>query len=343
MMKVFVTGATGFVGSHVAEQLEAMGADVRVLVRKTSRSENLEILKAERVVGDLRDFESLKKGMSGCEFVFHVAADYRLWARDPQEMYASNVEGTKSIIRAAQETGVRRVVYTSSVATMGFTTPSHAKAARAGDPGSNGNDPNVVDESTPVDLSMMIGHYKKSKFLAEQAAFEMAKAGADVVIVNPSTPIGERDIKPTPTGQIVVDFLKKKFPAYVDTGLNLVDVRECARGHIQAMERGRSGERYILGGENLTMRALLALIAEVAGQAPPRLRLPIGPLMPLATVSELVGRLTGREPMLTRDALRMARKRMWYSSARAIAELGYAPRPGRVAVEDAVSWFRAHP
>jgi dihydroflavonol-4-reductase len=325
-MKVFVTGATGFVGNHVAEQLEAMGADLRVLVRKTSRSENLEILKAERVVGDLRDFESLKQGMSGCEVVFHVAADYRLWARDPQEMYASNVEGTKFVIRAAQETGVRRVVYTSSVATMGF--------------GYNGN---VVDEATPVDVSMMIGHYKKSKFLAEQAAFGMAKAGADVVIVNPSTPIGERDIKPTPTGQIVLDFLKKKFPAYVDTGLNLVDVRECARGHIEAMERGRSGERYILGGENLTLKQILDKLAAITGLPSPKVKLPYAVALATGVVDTVfTGHLLGKEPRVTIDAVRMGRKKMFVSSAKAQAELGYTASSADDGLRRAAEWFRAH-
>jgi dihydroflavonol-4-reductase len=325
-MKVFVTGATGFVGSHVAEQLEAMGADVRVLVRKTSRTENLDGLKAERVVGDLRDADSLKQGMSGCEFVFHVAADYRLWVRDPKEMYASNVEGTKLVIQAAQESGVRRVIYTSSVATMGF--------------GYNGH---VVDEKTPVHLQMMIGDYKKSKFQAEQAAMEMAQAGADVVIVNPSTPIGERDIKPTPTGQIVVDFLKKKFPAYVDTGLNLVDVRECVKGHIQAMERGRSGERYILGGENLTLKQILDKLAEFTGLPSPKVKLPYAVALATGVVDTVVtGHLLRKEPRVTLDAVRMGRKKMFVSSAKAEAELGYKTGSADDGLRRAAEWFRAH-
>jgi dihydroflavonol-4-reductase len=325
-MKVFVTGATGFVGSHVAEQLEAMGAEVRVLVRKTSRTENLEMLKAERVVGDLRDFESLKKGMAGCEFVFHVGADYRLWARDPQPMYASNVEGTRSMIRAAQETKVRRVIYTSSVATMGF--------------GYNGH---VVDEKTPVHLAMMIGDYKKSKFMAEYAAMEMARAGADVVIVNPSTPIGDRDIKPTPTGQIVVDFLKKKFPAYVDTGLNLVDVRECAGGHIKAMERGRSGERYILGGENLTLKQILDKLAAITGLPSPRVKLPYAVALAAGVVDTVfTGYLRRKEPRVTIDAVRMGRKKMFVSSAKAEAELGYKAGSADEGLRCATEWFRAH-
>src|SRR5262250_3077221 len=236
-MLAFVTGATGFVGSHVARALAEQGADLRLLVRATSRTENISNLRAEIAPGDLRDPASLKNAMSGCEFVFHVAADYRLWVRDPDEMYRANVEGTRAILAAARRNNVRRVVYTSSVATMGFT--------------SNGQ---PADEDAPVSLANMIGPYKRSKFMAEQVAIEAAKSGQHVVIVNPTTPVGERDIKPTPTGRIVVDFLKRKFPAYVDTGLNLVDATECAQGHIAALEKGTRGERYILGGENLTLK-----------------------------------------------------------------------------------------
>ena len=325
-MRVFVTGATGFVGSHVAEQLEAMGADVRVLVRETSRTENLEMLKAERVVGDLRDFESLKKGMAGCEFVFHVAADYRLWTRNPSDMYASNVGGTMMVIRAAQELGVRRVIYTSSVATMGF--------------GRNGD---AVSEATPVDRTMMIGHYKKSKWDAERVAMSMVKRGADVVIVNPSTPIGERDIKPTPTGQIVVDFLKKKFPAYVDTGLNLVDVRDCARGHIAAMERGRSGERYILGGENLTLKQILDKLAAITGLPSPKVKLPYAVALATGVVDTVfTGYLLRKEPRVTIDAVRMGRKKMFVSSAKAESEIGYKAGSAEDGLRRAAEWFRTH-
>ncbi len=303
-----------------------MGADVRVLVRKTSRSENLAMLKAERVTGDLQDFASLKKGMAGCEFVFHVAADYRLWTRDPHDMYASNVAGTMSIVRAAGETGVRRVVYTSSVATMGF--------------GHNGT---AVDEATPVDRSMMIGHYKKSKFDAEQWVIGAAKKGADVVIVNPSTPIGERDIKPTPTGQIVVDFLKKKFPAYVDTGLNLVDVKECARGHIAAMEKGRSGERYILGGENLTLKQILDKLAAITGLPSPKVKLPYAVALATGVVDTVVtGYLLRKEPRVTIDAVRMGRKKMFVSSGKAETELGYRAGSADDGLRRAAAWFRAH-
>ncbi|HEV7218457.1 MAG TPA: hopanoid-associated sugar epimerase, partial [Terriglobales bacterium] len=236
-MLAFITGATGFLGSHVARVLAEQGAQLRLLVRPTSDLKNIEGLNAERVSGDLRDAGSIEKAMSGCDVVFHVAADYRLWAPDSDQMYRSNVEGTRTILNAARKNRVRRVVYTSSVATMGFTA-----------------DGSSADENSPVSLENMIGHYKRSKYMAEQIAVEAGRNGLDVVIVNPSTPVGERDIKPTPTGRIILDFLKKKFPAYVDTGLNLVDATECARGHVAALEKGRSGERYILGGENLTLK-----------------------------------------------------------------------------------------
>src|SRR5204863_4442608 len=229
-MLVFVTGATGFLGSHVARALIEHGADLRLLVRASSNTKNIADLKADLVTGDLRDPASLEKGVAGCDIVFHVAADYRLWVRDPAEMYRANVEGTRAILEAARKSNVRRVVYTSSVATMGFTSNGH-----------------LADEDSPVSLDNMIGPYKRSKFMAEQVAMEAGRNGMDVVTVNPTTPIGDHDIKPTPTGRIVVDFLKKKFPAYVDTGLNLVDVDECARGHVEGVEQGKSGERYILG------------------------------------------------------------------------------------------------
>ena len=249
-MPIFLTGATGFLGSHVARVLAEQGADLRLLVRPTSNLKNIEGLKAETVVGDLRDPASLEKAMSGCDTVFHVAADYRLWVTDPNEMYRSNVEGTRAVLEAVRKNGVRAVVYTSSVATIGFT--------QNGQP---------ADEDSPVSLAVMIGHYKRSKFMAEQLALEAGRSGMRVVTVNPTTPIGERDIKPTPTGRIVVDFLKKKFPAYVETGLNLVDVRECARGHVAALEKGKSGERYILGGENLTLKQILDKLSAITGSA----------------------------------------------------------------------------
>ncbi|HXZ27353.1 MAG TPA: hopanoid-associated sugar epimerase [Terriglobales bacterium] len=325
-MKVFVTGATGFVGSHVARVLSQQGADLRLLVRPTSLTGNLEGLPGERVTGDLRDPESLRKGMGGCELVFHVAADYRLWARDPAEMYRSNVEGTRAVIQAAQACGVRRVVYTSSVATMGFT--------KNGTP---------CDESSPVSLANMIGHYKRSKFMAEQVAMEAARAGADVVMVNPTAPIGEQDIKPTPTGRIIVDFLKRKFPAYVDTGLNLVDVVAVARGHVAAAEKARPGERYILGGENLTLKAILDKLAALTGLPAPTMKIPYAVALATGAVDTLfTGVLLRREPRVTLDTVRMGRKKMYASSAKAERELGWKIVPVADALRRAVEWFRSH-
>jgi dihydroflavonol-4-reductase len=323
-MLAFLTGATGFVGSHVARALAAQGAQLRLLVRATSNSRNIEELNAERALGDLRDPASLERAMSGCDVVFHVAADYRLWVRDPDEMYRANVEGTKAILNAARKNGVRRVVYTSSVATMGFTSNGHP-----------------ADETSPVSLDHMIGPYKRSKFMAEQVAVEAGKAGMDVVVVNPTTPVGERDIKPTPTGRIVVDFLKRKFPAYVDTGLNLVDVRECAAGHVAALEKGRSGERYILGGENLTLKQILDKLAAITGLPSPKVRVPYVMALATGVVDELVtGRILGREPRATIDAVRMGRKKMFVSSAKAERELGWEPVPVGDALHRAVDWFR---
>ena len=325
-MLAFVTGSTGFVGSHVARVLAEQGADLRLLVRASSNTRNINDVKADRVAGDLRDPASLEKGIAGCDVVFHVAADYRLWVRDPEEMYRANVKGTRAILEAARKNQVRRVVYTSSVATMGFTSNGHA-----------------ADENSPVSLDNMIGPYKRSKFMAEQVAIEAARAGQDVVIVNPSTPVGERDIKPTPTGRIVVDFLKKKFPAYVDTGLNLVDVKECARGHIAALEKGRSGERYILGGENLTLKQILDKLAAITGLPSPTLRVPYVLALATGVVDEIVtGRIRGREPRATIDAVRMGRKKMFVSSAKAESELGWKGNFVDDALRRAAEWFRGN-
>ncbi|MGH9517361.1 MAG: hopanoid-associated sugar epimerase [Terriglobales bacterium] len=325
-MLAFVTGATGFVGSHVARALAEQGADLRLLVRGSSNTKNIDDVKAERVTGDLRDPASLDKGMAGCEVVFHVAADYRLWVRDPEEMHRSNVEGTRAILEAARKNKVRRVVYTSSVATMGFTL--------------NGQ---PADENSPVSLDNMIGPYKRSKFQAEQVAMEAARAGQDVVIVNPSTPVGERDIKPTPTGRIVVDFLKRKFPAYVDTGLNLVDVKECAQGHVAALERGKSGERYMLGGENLTLKQILDKLAAITGLPSPSVRVPYVLALATGVVDEIVtGRIRGREPRATIDAVRMGRKKMFVSSAKAERELGWKGGAVDDALKRAAEWFRGN-
>ena len=325
-MKALVTGATGFVGSHVARVLSEQGADLRLLVRSTSNLKNIEGLKAETVVGDLRDPGSLIKAISGCDAVFHVAADYRLWVRDPDQMYRANVEGTRGLLDAARKGGVRRVVYTSSVATMGFRD--------------NGQ---PADENSPVSLDNMIGPYKRSKFMAEQVAIEAGHSGMDVVVVNPTTPVGDRDIKPTPTGRIVVDFLKKKFPAYVDTGLNLVDVDECARGHIAAFEKGKSGERYILGGENLTLKQILDKLGEITGLPSPKIKVPYAVALAAGVVDELItGRLLGKEPRATIDAVRMGRKKMFVTSAKAEHDFGWKVVPVDGALRRAVEWFQAN-
>ena len=337
-MKVFVTGATGFLGSHVARVLAAEGAELRLLVRSSSDLRNIADLNAERASGDLRDPASIEKALSGCEVVFHVAADYRLWVRDPEQMYRSNVEGTRALLQAAKKQGVRRVVYTSSVATMGFGANGRS-AVRSNDAQTSG----LTNEDSPVALGDMIGHYKRSKFMAEQVAFEAARSGQDVVIVNPTTPVGERDVKPTPTGRIVLDFLKKKFPAYVETGLNLVDATECARGHIQALDKGRTGERYILGGENLTLKQILDRLATITGLKSPTVKLPYVFALAAGVVDEMVtGRLMGREPRATIDAVRMGRKMMFVSSAKAERDLGWRTVPVDGALRRAVEWFRTN-
>jgi len=328
-MLAFVSGATGFLGSHVARVLAEQGAELRLLVRPTSDLRNIADLRADRVTGDLRDAISIEKALAGCDVVFHVAADYRLWVRDSGAMYRSNVEGTRSLLESARKQHVKRIVYTSSVATMGF--------------GSGSNKGKVADEESPVTLADMIGHYKRSKFMAEQVAVDAARSGVDVVIVNPTTPIGERDIKPTPTGRIVVDFLKRKFPAYVETGLNLVDATECARGHVQALEKGRTGERYILGGENLTLKQILDRLAAITGLPSPTVKLPYFFAFAAGVVDEMVtGRLLGREPRATIDAARMGRKMMFVSSAKAERELGWRTVPVDGALRRSVEWFRAN-
>jgi dihydroflavonol-4-reductase len=327
-MKVFVTGATGFVGSHVARELAARGAEMRLLVRSTSNLANLEGLKAETATGDLLQPETLHSAIRGCDAVMHVAADYRLWVRDPDTMYRANVDGTRALLRIAREEGVPRCVYTSSVATMGFKT-----------------DGTIVDESTPVSLADMVGHYKRSKFLAEQAAIEAARAGQSVLILNPTTPIGSGDVKPTPTGRIVVDFLNKKFPAYVDTGLNLVDVREVARTHVDALEPslGRPGERYILGGENLTLKQILDKMSAITGLPSPSMKVPHTVAMIFALFDETItGKIRGKEPRATVEAVRMGKKMMFASSAKAERELGFRVVPVYQALRAAIDWFRAH-
>lgn len=321
-----VTGATGFVGSAVARALLARGHRVKVLARRGSDRRNLADLDVETVEGDLADPATLAPALSGCTALFHVAADYRLWVRDPQVMYRANVDGTAAILKAAAAAGVARAVYTSSVATLGHRP-----------------DGRPADETVVARESEMIGHYKRSKFLAEDAARQAAaETGLPVVIVNPSTPIGPRDVKPTPTGRIIVEAATGRIPAFVDTGLNLVHVDDVAEGHLAAFAQGQPGERYVLGGEDFALSAILAEIAALVGRKAPKIRLPLGPIWPVALVAETVSRFTGKEPMVTRDALRMARKTMFFSSDKARAALGYRPRPAREALVDALDWFRAN-
>lgn len=299
---------------------------MRLLVRPSSRMDNVADLRAEVVKGDLCEPESLKKTMTGCEFVFHVAADYRIWVRNPEDMYRANVEGTHTMIKVAQESGVRRVIYCSSVATMGFTETDQ-----------------IVDEDTPVSLGDMIGHYKRSKFMAEQIALEAGRNGVNVVVVNPTTPIGEQDIKPTPTGRIILDFLRRKFPAYVDTGLNLADVKEVARGHVLAMERAVPGQRYILGGENLTLKQILDKLAALTGLPSPTMKVPHAVAMSFAAFDQFfTGVVRGKEPRATIDAVKMGRKKMFASSAKAERELGYTVVPVENALRRSIAWFQSH-
>jgi dihydroflavonol-4-reductase len=322
-MKALVTGATGFVGAAVARALSSAGWQVRALVRGGSDRGNLEPLTVEVVEGDLADASSLERALEGCAGLFHVAADYRLGARDPAPLYRTNVDGTRTILNAARRVGVPRIVYTSSVATIGI--PSD------GSPG---------EERTPVALSNMIGHYKRSKYLAEEVAREAVRSGMSVVIVNPSTPVGPGDIKPTPTGQLVLDAARGRMPAYVDTGLNVVHVDDVAAGHLLAFERGTPGERYILGGEDMTLQMILAQIAGLVGRTPPRIRLPYAAVLPVAYLAEAFARVSGRSGRVTLEGVRMSRKRMFFSSGKAVRELGYRWRPPLEAFEDAVRWFR---
>jgi dihydroflavonol-4-reductase len=322
-MRALVTGATGFVGAAVARALLREGWEVRALARKGSDRRNLQRIAVEVVEGDLNDAASLSAAVAGCEALFHVAADYRLGAFDPRELYRTNVDGTRNILNAARAAGVRRVVYTSSVATIGIP--------KDGSPGS---------EETPSTVADMIGHYKRSKFLAEEAAREAVRAGSEVVIVNPSTPVGPGDIKPTPTGQLVFDAAAGRMPAYVDTGLNIVHVDDVAAGHLLAFHRGRPGERYILGGQDMSLREILGEISRLVGRKPPSVRLPSAVVMPIAYVAEAVARVTGRPTRVTVEGVRMARKLMFFSSAKAARELGYQWRPPTQAFADAIEWFR---
>jgi dihydroflavonol-4-reductase len=325
-MKVFLTGSTGFVGSHVARAYANQNAELRLLTRSSSKLAAIEGLSAEIVVGDLRQPESLRSAIRGCDALVHVAADYRLWVRDPKEMYAANVDGTRELLRIAREEGVAKVVYTSSVATMGFRA-----------------DGTIVNEETPVSLADMIGHYKRSKFLGEQEAVRAARAGQRVMILNPTTPIGSGDVKPTPTGRIIVDFLNKKFPAYVDTGLNLVDVEEVARMHVVALDRGTPGDRYILGGENLTLKQILDRMSAITGLPSPTMKVPHSVAMAFAFFDEnITGRLRGKEPRATVEAVRMGKKVMFAASTKAERELGFRIMPVYPALRAAIDWFVAH-
>lgn len=325
-MRIFLTGATGFVGHHVAKALAAQGAQLRLLVRKTSNLKNLDGISGDTVVGDLQQPESLASAIAGCDAVMHVAADYRLWIPDPDAMYRANVDGTRQLMRLAREAGVPRFVYTSSVATMHFRA-----------------DGIVVNEDTPVSIEDMVGHYKRSKFLAEQQAIAAAQDGQQVIILNPTTPIGPNDAKPTPTGRIFVDFLNHKFPAYMDTGLNLVDVAEVARTHVTALTKGKPGRRYILGGENLTLKQILDKMAAITGIPSPKVEIPFAVAATYAFFEEwITGRIRGKEPRATLEEVRMGRKKMFASSARAQQELDFRIVPVYPAMRAAIEWFRAN-
>jgi len=323
---VFVTGASGFVGAAVVRALCTRGEDVRVLLRPGRTGPNLQDLAVEQVTGDLREVAGFAEKLKGCSALYHIAADYRLWARHPQDLYDTNVTGTQDLIAAAVQAGVQRIVYTSSVAVLGLHT-----------------DGSPSDEDTPVALTDMIGHYKRSKFLAEQSVQRLvAEQNAPVVIVNPSTPIGPGDVRPTPTGRIIVEAARGRMPAYVETGLNVVHVDDVAHGHLLAHDRGRIGARYILGGADMTLGAILRLVAAETGKPAPRVKLPHGLVMPIAAISEALAQLTGKEPFATRDGVRMARKHMYFSSAKAERDLGYVARPAAEAIKDAVAWFGAN-
>lgn len=324
-MKAFVTGATGFIGASIVRELLRDGRDVRVLVRSASNLANLKGLDVEIWKGDLLNAAGLRAGLKGCDVLFHAAADYRLWTRNPDEMYRTNVGGTAAILEAALENNVSRVVYTSSVGTLG--NPGN------GTPG---------NEDTQVSLDDMVGPYKKSKFLAEREAEKFVSRGLPLVIVNPSTPVGPWDVKPTPTGKIIVDFLKRRMPAYLDTGLNLIDVQECARGHILAEQKGQVGRKYILGNANLSLRDIFRTLQEITGIPAPKVRLPYTPVLVAAWLNEGFSRISGREPLIPLAGVRMAAHHMYFDSGRAVRELGLQQTPVKGALERAVEWFRAN-
>jgi dihydroflavonol-4-reductase len=319
LKSTLVTGATGFLGWHVARLLIERGHKVRALRRPSSVLRELD---AEPVEGDLRDPASLERAVAGCDRVFHVAADYRLWSRHSEELYQSNVEGTRNLLNAAQRAGIERVVYTSTVGCIGIPK---------GRPG---------DETEPADERSMAGHYKRSKWLAEQVAIQKAREGLPIVIVNPTAPVGDHDWKPTPTGKIVLDFLRGRIPAFIDTGLNLVDARDVAEGHLLAAERGRSGERYILGAENLTLQQILARLASLTGKKAPTVRIPYAVALTTAVISTALSNVTGKQPLAPLEGVRMARKKMFVSHAKATRDLGFQPRPINDALLRAITWFR---
>jgi len=324
-MKALVTGATGFVGGAVARALVRRGIDVRVIARGGSDLQNLQGLPHELVTGDLRDQASLRSALTGCSQLYHVAAHYALWAKDPSIFYDVNVTGTKNLLEAARDVGTERIVYCSTIGAIGL-------------PPSGG----LGTEETPVSLEQMAGHYKRSKYLAEQEVLKLAKAGLPVVIVNPSAPVGAADVKPTPTGQIVVDFMKGRMPAYIETGLNIVDVDDVAAGHLLAMEKGRTGERYILGGKNLMLREVLEILSRLSGVKAPTIKLPRLAILPLAYLNLWVANMTGQPPRIPLEGVKMAKYKMHYDCSKAIRELGIPQTPPEVALEKAVRWFRDH-
>ncbi|HKT33352.1 MAG TPA: hopanoid-associated sugar epimerase [Nitrospira sp.] len=324
-MKVLVTGATGFVGGAVARALTRVGADVRVLVRSKSDAQNLSGLAVERVEGDLLDPASLRFAFTGCQQLYHVAAYYALWAKDPSIFYDVNVTGTRNVLSAAREAGIERTVYCSTIGAIGL-------------PPEGG----LGTEDTPVSLNQMAGHYKRSKYLAEQEALTFAKEGLPVVIVNPSAPVGAGDVKPTPTGQVIVDFMKGRMPAYIETGMNIVDVDDVAAGHLLAMQKGRQGERYILGCKNLMLKDVFDILSRLTGVKAPSLRLPRSAVLPLAYVNQWIANLTGQPPRIPLEGVKMAKYRMHYDCGKAIRELGLPQTPPEMALEKAVRWFRSH-
>jgi dihydroflavonol-4-reductase len=324
-MKALVTGATGFVGAAVVRALIATGIDVRVLARRDSDFTNLQQFKLDGVYGDLRDKDSLRKALAGCQQLYHVAAHYALWARKSSIFYDVNVTGTKNLMEAARDVGTERIVYCSTIGAIGLP------------PGGG-----LGTEDTPVSLEQMAGHYKRSKYLAEQEVLKLAKEGLPVVIVNPSAPVGEGDVKPTPTGQVIVDFMKGRMPAYIETGMNIVDVDDVAAGHLLAMQKGRIGQRYILGAKNLMLREVFEILSRLTGIKVPSIKLPREVVLPLAYLNQAFSWITGIPPRIPLEGVKMAKYKMHYDCSKAIRELGIPQTPPEIALEKAVRWFRAH-